>query len=611
MKKKLYHTKLGIACVVVIYLLLGASQVSQAATQAWQWDYATPDFVLLNGKIITVDETFSIADALAIKGNKIVAVGRAQDIEKLVAPTTTVLDLQGKTVIPGLQDSHIHFLELGWDLHRKIDLAEATSVKQITDLVKEKASKVEPDSWILGVCWDWLKLQEEKQEAMANRFELDAAAPNNPVYLDYIEDGWAFSTLAMKENGMDENWEWWRKDPPWTDELSYIERFTSGPHKGEPTGVFYGALAVDELLKVLPSENSPRTRTLEQNVQSLLWAQEEMLSCGVTCIIDPGTMNIGPYQYVYNNGELKLRVICYSGSYGWGSPDSDKKKVERLTLTNLGDDHLRWRGAKFFADGGIGSMDGGLSEAYEFGKPDNYGSLFQPDEIRLEQMRIVANHGWELHTHFTGDRGGAQTLRMYEKVMSEVRSKNPKADLRYSTIHTFLPLEPKTMVVDDLARLGVVAMVNSVFYYALGDSFHKFIGDERIARFAPVKSLMDAGVVVAEGSDYSYAGYYDPWKGMFAMVTRIIGLSREVWGPEERVSVEDALKTYTINGAYLTYDENKRGSLEVGKYADMVVLNKDILADPMELETMKDEVMMTLVDGKLVWKSPMCDLTFK
>jgi predicted amidohydrolase YtcJ len=117
---------------------------------------------------------------------------------------------------------------------------------------------------------------------------------------------------------------------------------------------------------------------------------------------------------------------------------------------------------------------------------------------------------------------------------------------------------------------------------------------------------------VAEGSDYSYAGYYDPWKGMFAMVNRMVGLSRQVYGPEERVSIEEALKTYTINGAYLTYDENKKGSLEPGKYADLVVLNKDILTiNPLELETMKDEVLMTLVDGRVVWKSPKCDLTIK
>ena len=605
MKKKLGYLKLGLVSTFVMCLLLGTGYTSQGM-QTTQRDYYTPDLVLLNGKIITVDEDFLIAEALAMRGDTITAVGKTEDIKSLVGPKTRILDLQGKTVIPGLQDSHIHFVRLGWNLHYQINLMDATNVNEIQKLVREKASKTKPGDWILGFSWDWRKIQKDKQGAMANRFELDEAAPNNPVHLNYVEDGWAFNTLAMKLNGMDEYWEWWRKDPPWTDELNYIERFTSGPHKGEPTGVFYGETTIDELRKVVGAG----ARTLAEKVQSVLWGQEEMLSCGVTSIIDPGIADISPYQHVYNAGKLKLRVTAYLRVRGSRtSIESDKKLVETLSFSNLGDDHLRWRGAKYSADGGIGSLNAAVSEPFEFGMEYNYGRFRRPENIVAQLYKLVTDHGWELHTHCTGDRGLAQTTRLYEKVMGEVKKKRPDADLRYSTIHTFLPIEPKTMVINDLARLGIVAMVNSVFYYDLGDSFHEFIGDERIARFCPVKSLMEAGVVVAGGSDYSVC-QHDPWKGMFAMVTRIIGFSREVWGPEERVTIEDALKTYTINGAYLTYDENKRGSLEVGKYADMVVLNKDTLADPMELETMKDEVMMTFVDGKVAWRSPKCDLTF-
>jgi predicted amidohydrolase YtcJ len=595
-------------------MLLGTNQILPAAPQISPWDYLIPDLIISNGKIITVDANFSITEALAIKDNRIVAVGKTEDILGLKGAKTEILDLQGKTVIPGLQDSHIHFMELGGDLIYKINLAEATSVEEITNLVKEQVSKTKPGDWVLGVCWDWRKIQKEKQGAMADRLELDAVSPNNPVYLNYIEDGWVFNTLAMKKNGWDESWEYWKKDPDWTDELNYIERFTSGPHQGEPTGVFYGAMSCDTLLTGLPPETIPNTRTVEQNVQCILRAQKEMLSCGVVSVIEPGgLLDISPYQKVYNDGKLDLRVTCYSGSFGWGDIESDKTKLAKYGFNNLGDDHLRWRGAKFFADGGIGSMDGALSEPYLFGKPNNYGTLAQDDDkIRLEQFQAVADRGWEIHTHCTGDRSIAQTVRLYEQVMSEVKSKNPNADLRYSIIHVFLANEPATMPAKDMARLGIIAMVNSVFYYALGDSFTDFIGVERESRFCPVNSLIKAGVRVAEGSDYSYAGYYDPWKGMFAMVNRIVDLSRQVYGPEERVSIEEALKTYTINGAYLTYDENKKGSLEPGKYADLVVLNKDILTiNPLELETMKDEVLMTLVDGRVAWKSPKCDLIIK
>jgi len=385
MKRKLNCSKLGFACVLVLCLLLGASQVSLAAAKAWQWDVTPSDLVLLNGKIITVDGDFSIAEALAVKGNRIVAVGRTRDIEKLISPTTKVLDLQGKTVIPGMQDSHIHFLALGWDLYNKVNLMNAITVAEVQKLVGEKAAEIEPGKWVEGLGWDWMKFQKDKQEAMANRFELDVVTPNNPVHLNYVEDGWVFNTLAMKANGYDENWEWWNQDPPWTDELNYIERFTSGPHEGVPTGVFYGATTIDELRKVKSPDSGRRGRTLEENAQSVLWGQEEMFSCGVVSVVDPGLWDISPYQQVYNDDELKLRVTVYSGSYGWGSPESDKKRAEGLSFSNLGDDHLRWRGAKFFADGGIGSMDGALSVPYEFGAPENYGSLFQPDDVRLEQ----------------------------------------------------------------------------------------------------------------------------------------------------------------------------------------------------------------------------------
>ena len=595
-------------------MLLGVSQILQPEAQISQWHYLIPDLLITNGKVITVDKDFSIAQALAIKDNRIVAVGKTEDILGLKGAKTKILDLQGKTVIPGLQDSHIHFMELGGDLIYKINLIEATSVEDITNLVKEQVSKIKPGDWVLGICWDWRKIQKEKQGAMVDRLELDAVSPNIPVYLNYIEDGWVFNTLAMKRNGWDESWEYWKKDPDWTDELNYIERFTSGPHQGEPTGVFYGAISCDTLLTGLPPETRPNTRTVEQNVLGILRAQEEMLSCGVVSVIEPGgLLDISPYQKVYNDGKLDLRVTCYSGSYGWENTESLKTKLAKYSFNNLGDDHLRWRGAKFFADGGIGSLDGALSEPYLFGKPNNYGTLAQEDDkIRLEQFQAVADRGWEIHTHCTGDRGIAQTVRLYEQVMSEVKSKNPNANLRYSLIHIFLGNEPATMPAKDMAKLGIIAMVNSVFYYGLGDSFTDFIGVEREARFCPVNSLIKAGIRVAEGSDYSYAGYYDPWKGMFAMVNRIVGLSRKVYGPEERVSIEEALKTYTINGAYLTYDENKRGSLEPGKYADLVVLNKDILTmNPLELETMQDEVLMTLIDGRVVWESPKCDLIIK
>lgn len=557
------------------------------------------DLILYNGNVVTVDDDFRLAQAAAISRGRIVDVGTTEAILGLAGRRTALLNLDGNTVVPGIQDSHIHFLDLGWNLMTKIDLSAARSVEDILTLVHQAASKAAPGEWVEGFGWDWVKLEEKR---MANRLELDAVAPQNPVYLAYIEDGCALNSVAMRENGIDSGWEWWRKDPPWTDELNYIERFHDGPHAGEPTGVFWGkrGLELINCRKALPGVN--------ENVAGIEVAQEAMLSCGVTAVVDPFVSDLRAYQAAYTAGKLKLRVTAYLDLGGFGSAEDVGNRVRHLMISNLGDAWFRIRGAKFFADGGIGSLDAAVSEPYVFGKPGNYGELVQPDGVRYAQYKEAVNYGWELHTHCAGDRGLAQTLMLYEKIMKEIKPGAPCSDLRYSAIHSFLPMEPQNACIEAMARLGVVATVNPAFYYDLGDSFHKFIGDDRMARFIPLRSMMERGVVVACGSDYPFATY-DPWVGMFAAVVRKTRYSRRVFGERERITIPEALRMYTIGGAYLTHSEKERGSIEPGKLADLVVLDKDVLTmDPEELESMRDHVLMTFVEGRIAWRSDRCGL---
>jgi predicted amidohydrolase YtcJ len=271
---------------------------------------------------------------------------------------------------------------------------------------------------------------------------------------------------------------------------------------------------------------------------------------------------------------------------------------------------FRVRGAKTAADGGVGARSAAVSEAYlpipeDPRGAENYGTYKDADfDYRLKQFQLLADYGWEIHTHACGDAAIRQTMDVYKILMDGILEKNPDADLRWSIVHCYMPDEPKTSVIEEMVKYRVVAAVNPANLYFEGDSFLRNIGPERMARHTPFKTFLDAGIVMASGSDYP-TNSPDPWIGIYAMVTRKHQISGEVHGPDQRISLHEALKTFTLNGAYLTYDEKNRGSLEAGKLADLVILDADLMnAGEEELLEMGSKVLVTMVGGKVVYQKP-------
>jgi predicted amidohydrolase YtcJ len=271
---------------------------------------------------------------------------------------------------------------------------------------------------------------------------------------------------------------------------------------------------------------------------------------------------------------------------------------------------LRWRGAKFYADGGVGTRSAWVSEPFfqwkELEGKENFGNPVVADNVLREaQYRATIKHGWDLHTHNCGDQAMRQTVDLYMKLMDEIRQKRPDADLRWSVIHAYLPIEPKTRVLEDMKRYGIIAVPNPVFNWQQGFAFNSNLDAERMKRHQPFRTYMKSGVLMASGSDYGVTSH-NPWLGFYALLTRIDQTTGEVYGPEETIGIADALRSYTVNGAYLTYEEDFKGSLEVGKVADLVVLD---LQDIQELESnpelcfkMPEKVLMTLVGGKIEYR---------
>jgi predicted amidohydrolase YtcJ len=234
----------------------------------------------------------------------------------------------------------------------------------------------------------------------------------------------------------------------------------------------------------------------------------------------------------------------------------------------------------------------------------NYGALVEPDfDRRLALLRTAAvDFGWELHTHSIGDVAMRQTTDAYKLVIDEIRARDPEADLRYSIIHAYMADEPETSVIRDMAEYGIIASINPGDVHVEGDSFLGNLGESRMTRLLPFRTYLDGGVIMASGSDY-FVAPWDPWIGIYAMRSRRLQVSGIVAGEDQTIPLQEALKTYTINGAYLTYDDDVRGSLEPGKLADLVVLDADLLslADE-ELLSMGDRVMLTMVGGRVEYR---------
>lgn len=535
------------------------------------------DLVLLNGAIWTVDPARPRAEALAIDGDRVSRVGTTAEIKKLVGRGTRVVDLRGALVLPGFIDSHTHFLKGGMAL-ASVQLRDVTGREEFTARIAAKVREVEKGEWILEGNWD----HEQFSPAELPRKDwIDAVSPDNPVCVTRYDLHIALAnSLALKLAGI-------TKDTP-SPEGGEIQK---DPVTGEPTGIVRDA-ALALVTKHVPEPN------LNARSRAAMAALRHAAEVGVTSVNDMAEAPIFEqsfeiYQKLLEEGQLTARVYFYI-------PVDKMEIFEELRLkTPFGDSRLEIGGLKAFADGGVGASTAYFFEPYA-DDARNSGLLAPqmfPVGIMEERVRRAAGQGLQVTIHAIGDKANALVLDIFERVAGA----GPIKDKRFRIEHA---QHLRAADIERFGRLGVIASVQP--YHAVDDGrwMENRIGPERCRTTYAFKSLLDGGAVLALGSDWPVAPL-DPLTGIHAAVTRQTtdGKNPQGWHPEQKISLEDAIKGYTWNGAYAVFAEDSKGSLAEGKLADIVVLDRDLFKiDPAKIKDAR--VTMTIVGGRVVYERP-------
>jgi predicted amidohydrolase YtcJ len=531
------------------------------------------DLLLRNGHIITMDEAKRVVGAMAVRDGNILAVGVGDELAHCASSRTRLMDLHGRTVLPGLIDVHTHAMEWAKSiLSGEIDAGYPSvhSISEIAQAVAHRAGTLPRGQWIVGAGWDDAKLTERRY---INRQDLDAAAPDHPTYLKHVSGHLGVAnSAALKLSNISKD----THDP----EGGVIERDATG----EPTGVLKDT-AMGLVAALLPKDLP------DIDVRAAKLISEKAGEVGLTTIHD---IYISPeemrgYQEAHRQGSLKIRVQMSPriGSIG------DAEKLAQIGVhTGFGDDQLKFGAAKMFADGGMGARTIAIYPPGVIGEPNNLGVLrWTPADMQKAHL-IAARAGWQLETHAIGDRAIDEVLDSYAAVIQKLGLK----DHRFRIVHAGISTPA---VQKRLRELNVLVDGNPPFVYWIGSWFLKY-GPERARWSYPAKSYLENGVVEAAGSDVPVTPL-SPWWGIWAAVVRRELQSGQILAPEERITVEQALTLYTRNGAYAGFEEDRKGSLEPGKLADFIVVDRDVLNVPWD--ELKDvRVMQTFAGGRSVFE---------
>jgi predicted amidohydrolase YtcJ len=528
--------------------------------------------IVHNAQVYTVNDAQPQAEAVAVRGDRIVLVGTNQAALELRGPQTRVIDAQGRTLLPGLQDSHGHFAGLGASL-RVLRLRGTTSFDQIVEMVRARAASARPGEWIQGRSWDQ---NDWPDKAWPHHRQLTEAAPHNPVYLTRV-DGHAavVNAAALEAAGITNTTE----DPAGGRLLR--------DEAGEPTGVLIDS-AQDLVARKIPPVS---TAELENEI---LLADAETRRLGLTTVHDAGTTpaTVEAYKRLIDSGKLKTRLyVMLRGPLSMLEPE-----FKRGPLVNYGNHRLSVRAIKIGADGALGSRGAALLEPYA-DEPGTTGLMTTTPEEIYAQTLAASRAGFQTCVHAIGDRGNRITMNVFERVQSEVPGAR---GLRMRNEHAQI-LDAED--IPRFARLNVIASIQATHATSDMPWVPARIGAERTAEGAYVwQRLIKSGVVLVNGSDFPVEEP-NPMLGLYAAITRQDqnGQPANGWMPEERLSREEMLKSFTWNAAYASHAEKDLGSLEAGKLADMVLVDKNVMTvDPKEI--LSTQVLTTVIGGEVVFE---------
>ncbi len=523
-----------------------------------------PELILYNGNIWTVNDKMPRAQALAISGDRILAVGSNDEILGLGVGLSKKIDLGGRAVFPGFIDAHAHPCESGVN-HLRMVACDMDSIADIQAALRKRAAQTPAGQWVLGFLYD-----DGKTPRTLSLQDLDAAVPDHPVQVRHRGGHTIFvNSLALKLAGVEEH----TPDPPG----GRFEHDAAGHltgHVGDKATASF-----ERLIAFTPTRDDYR--------EGAKLISKIFSSKGVTSAGDALTMpaNLQGYQDARDAGELRMRVCCHM------VVDCIDQMMAAGIHTGFGDEWVRIGAVKQFADGSISERTAWLSEPY-VGIPDYHGLQVTTRDQLYENARKAHAAGWQLATHANGDLAIDMVLGVYEQVQREM----PKQDARYR-------LEHCTLLNDSLLQrmkaLQAIPVPFSGYVYFHGDVMH-FYGEQRTEHMFPMRDFLNHGLLPPDSSDYT-ASPSDPMMWLRSQVTRT-DIKGNVWGANQKLSVEEAVRCATINGAHATFEEKVKGSLEPGKLADLVVLADDpFKVDPLNLQ--KIGVERTMVGGKWVFES--------
>jgi predicted amidohydrolase YtcJ len=540
------------ASLSVVFSVAAAASVSAQAA----------DTILLNGKVLTVDAQFSTHSALAVRNGRIVAIGSSEDVRKLAAGATRTVDLQGRTVIPGLIDSHLHATRAALSFSTEVNWIGATTLAEALNRLHDAALKAKPGAWLI-VATPPATLEAYTERRRPTQAELIAAAPNNPVYVQ-LAYGWALLTpLALKALNIASD-----ADLPRGNKL---ERDSGG----RLTGVITGNLV--ELFDRLPKP------TFDEQVEGTKVFFRELNRLGLTGVVDPGGNNVTPREYqalfkVWRDRQLTVRVAYSLCGMTDGSEFEEYQRYLAVMPQGFGDDMLHFNG---------------IGERITWAMNGINGIPADADKEKYYQIvRWAAERGLTVTMHWNGEVNVEQLLGIWERVNREF----PIASLRWTIAH-LNDASPRTL--ERMKSLGIGWTVQDARYNS-GDEVLKGEGAESVRRQPPVVTGKKLGVIIGAGTDAHRVSTYNPFTVLQWFLDGRNASGTVLRGPEETPSRADALRFYTAGSAWVSHDEEVRGSLEVGKLADLAVLSKDYMTVPVD-QIGGIESVLTMVGGRIVY----------
>ena len=532
------------------------------------------DTIIRNGRVLTVNPTNDIAEAVAIRGGRILAVGSSAEMEAFRGAETRVIDAEGKTVLPGFIDAHIHVGMFGLLGHGVIDVAypKVKCIADIQQLIREDAAKKRPGEWIKLNGYDHNKLAEGRHPT---KEELDDAAPHNPVQLTRCcAHMGVYNTLALERAGV--------KSP---------DQFAPGEVVVNEDGSLHGLLKetahMDASTKV--------EYTNQELIDGYVNADRILASLGVTSAHDAGaygSVSTRALQDACLTGQVKTRINAMI--FDMFGKESGKRYIDAFLRTGIhsgcGNEHYRIGPAKVMLDGSSSGPSSAVIEGYTH-DPENHGIQVWTQEEADEMVMKVHRAGYQVTAHAVGDKAVTIMVNAIEKALAA----EPRPDHRHRIEHCGIT-NPE--LIARIAKLGIVPISNPAFISINASDYNRYYGDRVNSMFA-MKSYLDAGIITAIGSDAPIT-YPDPMNSLFGALNRMDQRTGDLCGAGQRVQVLDAVRMFTYNGAYASFEENIKGSLEPGKLADVVILDQDLLAYPAE-RVQDVKVRCTLVGGEIVY----------